>query len=117
MLGLAAALNHACLRLRGAESPPRTAQNDRPGRHGIAEVPADQSADKCDASGKPAKAARKIIYDARIDLVVDSLNATEQAISRLIKEHDGFLAESDQSSPAQNQRRATWRVRVPVDAF
>jgi Domain of unknown function (DUF4349) len=69
------------------------------------------------ASRKPAKAARKIIYDARIDLLVDSLNATEQAISKIIKENDGFLAESDQSSSQQNQRRATWRVRVPVANF
>ena len=49
--------------------------------------------------------------------MVDSLNATEQAISRLIEEHEGFLAESDQSSLAQNQRRATWRVRLPVAHF
>jgi hypothetical protein len=83
----------------------------------LPKAPADQSADKTITSGKPAKSARKIIYDARIDLVVDSLNATEQAISRLIEEHEGFLAESDQSSLAQNQRRATWRVRLPVAHF
>ena len=80
-------------------------------------TPAEQPTDKTDAPGQPARAARKIIYDARIELVVDSLNATEAAILRLIKEHDGFLAESDQSSLAQNQRRATWRVRVPVAHF
>jgi Domain of unknown function (DUF4349) len=83
----------------------------------LPKAPADKSADKTIASGKPAKAARKIIYDARIELVVDSLNATEQAISMLIEEHEGFLAESDQNSLAQNQRRATWRVRVPVAHF
>ncbi len=65
----------------------------------------------------PRKTARKIIYDARIELVVDSLNATEQAIARIIKDNDGFLAESDQTSSTQNQRNATWRVRVPVANF
>ena len=69
------------------------------------------------APAKAAKAARKIIYDARIELVVDSLNATEQAILKLVKQHDGFLAESDQSSLAQNQRHASWRVRIPATNF
>ncbi len=82
-----------------------------------ASSPAEQSKAGAAAPGKPARAARKIIYDARIDLLVDSLNATEQAISKIIKENDGFLAESDQSSSQQNQRRATWRVRVPVANF
>ena len=31
--------------------------------------------------------------------------------------HDGFLAESDQSSLAQNQRHASWRVRIPAANF
>ena len=83
--------------------------------------PASSAADKATGGasepGKEPKSRRKIIYDARIDLVVDSLNVTEQAISRLIEEHEGFLAESDQSSLALNQRRATWRVRVPVAHF
>ena len=35
----------------------------------------------------------------------------------LIKEHDGFLAESDESSVTSTQRRATWRVRVPIGHF
>lgn len=69
---------------------------------------------------RPARktaALRKIIYDARVDVVVDSLGSAEGAVLALIKEHDGFLAESDQSSATSNQRRATWRVRVPVDHF
>ena len=86
------------------ESPPASSEPDK--ATGGASEP-----------GKEPKSRRKIIYDARIDLVVDSLNVTEQAISRLIEEHEGFLAESDQSSLALNQRRATWRVRVPVAHF
>ena len=70
-----------------------------------------------EGSTAPRKTERKIIYDARIELVVDSLSATEQAIVRIIKENDGYLAESDQTSAQQNQRHATWRVRVPVASF
>ena len=80
-------------------------------------TPAEQPADQTKAPGEPARSVRKIIYDARIELVVDSLNATESAILRLIKENEGFLAESDQTSVTQNQRQATWRVRVPVTHF
>jgi hypothetical protein len=73
--------------------------------------------DKTKAPARAPAAPRKIIYDARVDLLVESLNATEQAILNLIKLHDGFLAESDQSSVTRTQRSATWRVRVPVDHF
>jgi hypothetical protein len=60
---------------------------------------------------------RKIIYDARIDLVVDSLNGLEASITDLVKQQGGFLAESDLVSQISTQRTATWRVRVPVDRF
>jgi hypothetical protein len=76
-----------------------------------------QVGEKVEAPGEPAKTARKIIYDARIEMVVDSLSGTEQAISALVNEHDGFLAESNQSSTTASQRRGTWRVRVPVEQF
>jgi hypothetical protein len=76
-----------------------------------------QNADKAPAAQRPAAIPRKIIYDARIDLIVESLSATEHAILNLIKEHGGFLAESNLSSQTSSQREATWRVRLPVDRF
>jgi Domain of unknown function (DUF4349) len=101
----------------GAEEARSTGQASSNSDKAPSSPPAEQAKGNAGAPGKPARAARKIIYDARIDLLVDSLNATEQAISKIIKENDGFLAESDQSSSQQNQRRATWRVRVPVANF
>jgi Domain of unknown function (DUF4349) len=80
--------------------------------------PADtQAASKAPGPAPTPAVPRKIIYDARIELLVDSLTTAEQAVFKMIKEHDGFLAESDQSSVTSTQRRATWRVRVPVDRF
>jgi hypothetical protein len=76
-------------------------------------APASESAGK----GRAVAAPRQIIYDARVELVVESLATAEQAVLNLIKEHDGLLAESDQASVTSAQRRATWRVRVPVDQF
>ena len=101
-------------RMEGTVPPPGTASP----RETETPVAADAAqAANASAPAKAAKAARKIIYDARIELVVDSLNATEQAILKLVKQHDGFLAESDQSSLAQNQRHASWRVRIPATNF
>jgi Domain of unknown function (DUF4349) len=76
-----------------------------------------QAPAKAPAPARAPAVPRKIIYDARIELLVDSLTTAEQAVLKLIKDHDGFLAESDQSSVTSTQRRATWRVRVPVDRF
>ncbi|MFI5457952.1 MAG: DUF4349 domain-containing protein [Isosphaerales bacterium] len=76
-----------------------------------------QPAENASSPARSPTNSRKIIYDARIDLVVDSLSGTEGAILRLINEHNGFLAESDQSSLTAFQRRGTWRVRVPIDHF
>jgi hypothetical protein len=79
--------------------------------------PPAQLADKTKAPAGATAVPRKIIYDARVDLLVESLTATEAAILELIKLHDGFLAESDQSNVTRTQGQATWRVRVPVDHF
>src|SRR5262245_15959646 len=100
-----------------AEQAPKGGTGSNLKQVGLANTPAEKTADKTAEGSEKHKAARKIIYDARIDLLVDSINATEQAISGLIGAHEGFLAESDQSSFAQNQRRATWRVRIPVAHF
>jgi Domain of unknown function (DUF4349) len=49
--------------------------------------------------------------------VVESLSVTEQAILKLVNDYNGFLAESDQASLTDYQRRGMWRVRVPVEHF
>jgi hypothetical protein len=81
------------------------------------EQPADGGAAKTPGPPTVSVIPRKMIYDASIDLIVESLNNTEQAVLKLINDHSGFLAESDQNSDTREQRRATWRVRVPADRF
>jgi hypothetical protein len=84
---------------------------------GLALANYDSQGDQGTAKTKTPVIRRKIIYDARIDLVVDSLNGLEATIMDLVKQHGGFLAESDLVSQISTQRTATWRVRVPVDRF
>jgi hypothetical protein len=65
----------------------------------------------------PASVVRKIVYNARISLVVDSLTEIESKISALLKDNGGYISESDVASNYQAQRRATWKVRIPVEKF
>jgi hypothetical protein len=69
------------------------------------------------ANAAPALVTRKIIYDARIDLLVKNLDTTERAVLELIKDNNGFLAESNIAAQTGTQRSAEWRIRVPVDHF
>jgi hypothetical protein len=72
--------------------------------------------------GAPAKAAapaiaRKIIYDAQIDLVVDSVDPVAKKVTRLVQETGGFIAEQNVSGSPGSLRSMHWRIRVPVDSF
>jgi hypothetical protein len=80
-------------------------------------TPKSRATDTVQAPERTPAIPRKIIYDARIDLLVKSLESAERAILDLIKDHNGFLAESNLAAQTGTQRDATWRVRVPVDHF
>ncbi len=69
------------------------------------------------AVAKSARADRKIIYTATVDLVTDDLNAFEPKLLAMIQEASGFVAETNQTGTAGGQRSATWKVRVPVDNY
>jgi len=70
-------------------------------------------------SGSEPTAAlpRKIIYNAQIDLVVESLTATESQLTQLLKSNGGYVSEIEMTTYPAAPRSATWKVRVPVDAF
>lgn len=69
------------------------------------------------AVAKSARADRKIIYTAMVDLVTDDLNAIEPKLLALVAEAGGFVAETNQTGSAGGQRSAQWRIRVPVDTY
>jgi hypothetical protein len=68
-------------------------------------------------AGTPAVPPRRIIYNAQVELVVDSVTKTADQLSRLIKDHGGYLSETDLLSDPRSQPQARWKVRVPVDHF
>ncbi|HEV3122265.1 MAG TPA: DUF4349 domain-containing protein [Isosphaeraceae bacterium] len=75
---------------------------------------ARQEADKAPAPNAPA---RKIIYNADIDLVVEDFAKGEAALMRLMEETKGYLASADVTGSPGRQRFGTWKVRVPIERF
>jgi hypothetical protein len=64
-----------------------------------------------------APLARKIIYNATADLLVDNLATAEQQLDEVIKAHKGLLARSEISTAPGTPRTGRWTVRVPEDEF
>jgi uncharacterized coiled-coil protein SlyX len=62
-------------------------------------------------------APRKIIYEAEINLVVDDVSAVENQIASLLKEYDGYVAESAIDRTQGEELSGRWRVRIPVEHF
>jgi hypothetical protein len=79
---------------------------------------AQRGASQEQGEGKALQAApRKIIYNAQVDLVVESVSATEKDLLELVKSNGGYLSETEMNSHPRSPRSATWKVRVPVDTF
>jgi hypothetical protein len=117
-----AALTTGCGEIQDAREKASRAQvSNNLKQVGLAMANYDGSSDKAGQQGAAKTPTppiqRKIIYDAKIDLIVESLNGLEPSILSLVKQNGGFLAESDLATEVSTQRTATWRVRVPVDRF
>ncbi|MGE3819834.1 MAG: DUF4349 domain-containing protein, partial [Isosphaeraceae bacterium] len=73
-----------------------------------------------EASGEepvPQALPRKVIYNATISLFVEDATAVGARIAAMVKEAGGYVAETDISGNPNQQRQATWKVRVPVERF
>jgi hypothetical protein len=66
---------------------------------------------------EPADATRRIIYEAEISLVVKDVSAVESQIAALLKEHQGYVAESSIDRTQGEELSGRWRVRIPVERF
>jgi hypothetical protein len=66
---------------------------------------------------QPADAARRIIYEAEINLVVKDVSTVESQIAALLKEHQGYVAESSIDRTQGEELSGRWRVRIPVERF
>jgi Domain of unknown function (DUF4349) len=68
------------------------------------------------AGASPA-IARKIVYDAQIDLIVESVDPITKRVGSLVQESRGYIAEQNVTGSPGSQRSMRWRVRIPVEQF
>jgi hypothetical protein len=64
-----------------------------------------------------ATLARKIKYIADVQLAVTDFDAAEQKLKDLVRDDDGFFAQSDVAGSKGAPRSGRWRIRVPVESF
>ncbi len=61
--------------------------------------------------------ARKIIYEAQIDLNVGDLEAAAEELTTLIESSGGYLASSEITGAVGSRRSGSWTARVPSGQF
>lgn len=60
---------------------------------------------------------RKIIYEAKLQLVVDDFANVPATVTSLVNRHDGFIAQSDVGSMQGRSRSGSWKIRIPVEKY
>ena len=60
---------------------------------------------------------RRIIYEAQISLVVKELSEVETQVLALLKQLNGYVAESTIDRTQGEELSGRWRVRIPVEHF
>jgi polyhydroxyalkanoate synthesis regulator phasin len=68
-------------------------------------------------AGASAAIARKIVYDAQVDLIVESVDPVAKKVGSLVQEARGYIAEQSVAGSPGSQRSMRWRVRIPVEQF
>jgi hypothetical protein len=68
-------------------------------------------------SAAPAGISRKIIYDAQVDLVAESVDPITKKVGALVQEARGYIAEQNVTGSPGVQRSMRWRIRIPVEQF
>ncbi len=71
-------------------------------------------------AGKSAETpaiARKIIYDAQVDLVVESVDKAAKKVLGLVQQTNGYIAEQSVLGSPGSTRSMRWKLRIPVEGF
>ncbi|HWE36585.1 MAG TPA: DUF4349 domain-containing protein, partial [Isosphaeraceae bacterium] len=71
--------------------------------------------EKAAAKAPTPASQRKIIYYATIDLTVEDFARAERALTRLVREVDGYVANSNLQGSPGAQRSGTWEARIPAE--
>jgi hypothetical protein len=69
------------------------------------------------ASAVAPALSRKIIYDAQVTLIVESVDPVTKKVAALVEAAHGYIAELDAAGSPGSQRSMHWKIRVPVERF
>jgi Domain of unknown function (DUF4349) len=92
----------------------KAARDEAPAR-GLAQEQAKKGA--AGALAEFEQPERKIIYTAKLELQVASLDDARAKLDTLLTEVKGYVAKSDETGRAGGIRAGTWKLRVPVSAY
>lgn len=77
--------------------------------------PADKQAAGAAANDQPI--ARKIIYNASLDVVVKDLDTAITEVEKLVQQYRGYIARSEITGNQGSRRSATWMLKIPSEQF
>jgi hypothetical protein len=60
---------------------------------------------------------RKIIYSAELELAVENFTGVADSVVGVAKQFDAYIADSQLAGSTGENRRGTWKIRVPVARF
>ena len=77
------------------------------------------STNQPEPANPPATAgmSRKIIYDAQVDLIVESVDPIAKKVATLVQDARGYIAEQNVTGSPGSLRSIHWRIRIPVEQF
>jgi Domain of unknown function (DUF4349) len=61
--------------------------------------------------------SRKVVYNATLDLLVDSIEPASKRVPELVEDAQGYIAEQNMTGSPGSRRTQHWKIRVPVDRF
>ncbi len=62
-------------------------------------------------------ANRKIIYTAKIAIIVENFDLVESQIKAMVRQYNGYVADANLGRMQGERRSGTWTIRVPVEHF
>ena len=103
---------------------PKSSEKEMSGLGGMGSMPkkeAEQNSDDSDAipdeMANATPSNRKVIFNSKIEILVDRFSGIESKVASLFDRHGGFISEANVSHQARKIRSGHWTIRVPVTAY
>ena len=102
----------------------KSSEQGMSGLGGMGSMPkkeAGKNADNSDAipdeMANATPSNRKVIFNSKIEILVDRFSGIESKVASLVDRHGGFISEANVSHQARKIRSGHWTIRVPVTAY